>query len=198
MSGPTNTQGAVTREVVAWYLRHHHGAVDNPGFPGMYCEPGQVGHLAVSRLGLAAGSPQDLYGALLVTVMFQTMRDEFVRRRLRTFSPEEAAELVDRSALISSAAQLACKCASSTDLLREECDLRLDGDGSATCMRAPGLLCQMKRHTRLLRRYGHFGKVPTSLALMVRESGALDLPDLYREATKQGSPREDSTQSGED
>jgi hypothetical protein len=36
----------------------------------------------------------------------------------------------------------------------------------------------MKRHTVLLKRYGHFGKVPTSMALVLREAAARDLPSL--------------------
>lgn len=46
------------------------------------------------------------------------------------------------------------------------------------CGEQPGRACHLKRHTVLLKRYGHFGKVPTSAALMVREHGARDLAGL--------------------
>ncbi len=180
---------AVTTEVVRWYLQHHHHAPSNPGFPGMYCDPGQVGHLAVEREALVAGEAQALHRALVVTVMFQTMRDELVRRRLRSFTRPEAMELVNGDALASTASGLPCGAGSTTTGLREECDLHLAG-GRPTCTRAPVDSCQMKRHTRLLRRYGHFGKVPTSLALMVREAGGGDLPGMYELARGAGSPRE--------
>jgi hypothetical protein len=61
------------------------------------------------------------------------------------------------------------------------CDLDKDPRTRKGCCEAnPGVACHLKRHTVLLKRYGHFGKVPTSIALMVRESGAKDLAELRR------------------
>ena len=65
--------------------------------------------------------------------------------------------------------------------LAEECDLDKDPRTRVGCCSAnPKVACHLKRHTVLLKRYGHFGKVPTSIALMVRESGAEDLSALRR------------------
>jgi hypothetical protein len=68
-----------------------------------------------------------------------------------------------------------------TRALAEACDLDKDPQTHEGCCDAnPGVACHLKRHTVLLKRYGHFGKVPTSIALMVRESGAGDLRELRR------------------
>jgi hypothetical protein len=42
------------------------------------------------------------------------------------------------------------------------------------------VVCHLKRHTVLLRRYGHFGKVPTSAALSLRELGVPGVAALRR------------------
>lgn len=47
------------------------------------------------------------------------------------------------------------------------------------CSKAPLVPCHLKRHTVALKRYGHFGKMPTSVALGIREQHVLSLPDLY-------------------
>ncbi|MCC6644555.1 MAG: hypothetical protein IT374_03160 [Polyangiaceae bacterium] len=74
----------------------------------------------------------------------------------------------------------------STEALAEECDLAKDPRTRlGRCRANPSAACHLKRHTVLLKRYGHFGKVPTSLALMVREAGALDLPAVRRSVLRQ-------------
>src|SRR5262249_48716234 len=68
---------------------------------------------------------------------------------------------------------------SSTDALHHSCDLSKDPrTGLGRCDAKPILACHLKRHTVLLKRYGHFGKVPSSIALALREEGAVDLPQL--------------------
>src|SRR5262249_36813591 len=60
------------------------------------------------------------------------------------------------------------------------------------CRTAPDVECHLKRHTVLLRRYGHFGKVPTSAVLMLREAGVRDvgaLLDAARASTRGREPR---------
>jgi len=57
-------------------------------------------------------------------------------------------------------------------------------NGYGVCGRRPQTPCVLKRHTELLRRYGHFGKVPTSLALAITEAGANDLDDLRQKTLR--------------
>ena len=66
---------------------------------------------------------------------------------------------------------------SQTSLLGR-CDLAKDRTSQACCAVAPSVACHLKRHTMTLKRYGHFGKMPTSAALMLREAGARGLTDL--------------------
>jgi hypothetical protein len=68
-----------------------------------------------------------------------------------------------------------------TTALVERCDLAKDPRTRLGCCNANAkVACHLKRHTVLLKRYGHFGKVPTSIALMVREAGVQDLSALRR------------------
>jgi len=68
-----------------------------------------------------------------------------------------------------------------TMALVERCDLAKDPRTRLGCCNANAqVACHLKRHTVLLKRYGHFGKVPTSIALMVREAGVKDLSALRR------------------
>jgi hypothetical protein len=65
--------------------------------------------------------------------------------------------------------------------LIEECDLSKDAATKlGVCKQHPGTACHLKVHTVLLKRYGHFGKVPTSLALVLQEAGVQSLPGLRR------------------
>ena len=48
------------------------------------------------------------------------------------------------------------------------------------CSHAPDIPCYLKDHTVLLRRYGHFGKMPTSAALVAEESWGGGLATLYQ------------------
>ncbi len=69
------------------------------------------------------------------------------------------------------------------------CDLTKSG-GAGVCTKNPRVKCHLKNHTVWLKRYGHFGKVPTSAALMLREHHARDLGALFaRVVARNPSPR---------
>ena len=73
-----------------------------------------------------------------------------------------------------------CPLPRTNEALIGSCDLGKDAAGRGVCSTYPRYRCYLKRHTELLKRYGHFGKVPTSIALMVQELGVEDLPGLRR------------------
>ncbi len=95
-------------------------------------------------------------------------------------SRRAAEELTDIGGLLAHADAAACDAFGSNDLLLARCDLAKAPDGTGICGYCPAVACHLRRHTEVLRRYGHFGKVPTSIALVVREAAARDLEDLYR------------------
>ena len=74
-----------------------------------------------------------------------------------------------------------CRFIKTSEGLRFGCDLMKDASGRGHCKHRPRTTCHLKRHTEVLKRYGHFGKVPTSLALVLREAGVDDLADLHRQ-----------------
>jgi hypothetical protein len=178
---PRAHQVATTKAVVGWYLDTHFGRPSDPGVVEMFCDPSRVGSFAVERRALCAGDGRALFRLLVATSMFQRRQDVQILRILQGIGATDAAEISDADRLLALVDDGACEHMRTTQSLAESCDLDKDPQTRMGCCGAnPDVACHMKRHTVLLKRYGHFGKVPTSIALMVRESGAGDLAELRR------------------
>ena len=175
---PTAWQTRRARAIVRWYLDAYHGTPWDMGVASTFMDPSRVGHFAVNREAFEAGDPAALFKILVATAMFQKRSDQQILRVLRGIGEADAQELSSAPWLLAQARGSACPALESTDTLREQCDLAKDQQRRGTCGRSPGAACHLKRHTELLKRYGHFGKVPTSIALAVAEAGVNDLAEL--------------------
>ncbi len=112
--------------------------------------------------------------------MFQRRQDQQILRILQRMPTRAAAELTTPSLLASKAVASDCPHIHTLHGLIADCDLGKDPDsGEGVCGRMPGQTCHLKHHTVWMKRYGHFGKVPTSLALLLRETGDEHLGNLY-------------------
>lgn len=181
LARPRAAQVAATKAVVRWYLDAHFRRPSDPGVVEMFCDPARVGAFAIDRRSLRAGDGRALFRLLVATAMFQRRQDVQILRILRGMAAEDAAEISDAARLLTLVDEGDCANMRSTRSLAEVCDLDKDPRTRKGCCGAnPTVGCHLKRHTVLLKRYGHFGKVPTSIALMVRESGAEDLSELRR------------------
>ncbi len=191
-ASPTRRQYRLAREITRWYLTRYHDTADDVGVAAMFCDPARVGHFAVERAAIAAGDPGALFRVLVTTTMFQRRSDAQIMRVLRGISEEDARELTEVASLLQLADTSRCDLLRSNHALLTECDLGKDPVTKlGRCGRHPRRRCHLKRHTSLLKRYGHFGKVPTSAALMVRETGLADLAALRLRILGSGrSPRE--------
>lgn len=179
MRAPRESQVAATAAVVGWYLKHHFRKPSDPGVVGMFCDPARVGAFAVERRALRAGDGRALFRLLVATSMFQRRQDVQVLRILRGIGRRDADEIGDAGRLLRLVDRCECPHIRSTTALAERCDLSKDErTREGTCAANADVACHLKRHTVLLKRYGHFGKVPTSIALMVREAGGADLTAL--------------------
>lgn len=160
--------------MVRWYLELYYGTEYDLGLLPMFCNPARVGHFAVEKEAIAAGEPKALFKLLVTVAMFQRLRDSHVMDILRGISAEDAEVLTSAETLVSLAKGCVCSHAYTNESLIQRCDLsKAPETKRGTCTVAPELPCYLKRHTELLRRYGHFGKVPTSAALVVTEYGDL-------------------------
>ncbi|MCA9626629.1 MAG: hypothetical protein KC766_03135 [Myxococcales bacterium] len=169
-----------TRLVVAWYLKHHYGTSEDPGTRPMYYDRQRVGHLAVTPADLGQGSPAALFKVLIATAMFQRLRDALVMRLLRELPARTAREIGSMHRLAALSEASSCPHLKSNEALLTSCDLSKHPETKrGTCGEYPELPCHLKKHTEALRRYGHFGKVPTSAALALRDGGQRSLPQLY-------------------
>ena len=183
----------MARDVVGWYLRHYHDTPEDLGTARTFCDRERVGDFAVTATALAAGEPAALFRVLIAVSMFQRRQDAQIMRVLRGIPPEDARELTTATRLRQLTEASSCSHIKTNASMLAVCDLAKDPvTKRGTCGARPELDgCHLKRHTVLLKRYGHFGKVPTSIALVISEAGAADLADLHeRILARYRSPRE--------
>lgn len=177
---PSRRQIDATLAVVRWYLRLYFGTPHDPGVTARFCDPAVVGAWAVDPAAVRAGDPDTLFRLLVATTMFQRRQDQQILRILRATPRAAVQDLSDPRRLLAEAELSGCPALASNDALLGACDLTKDAKTKlGVCTHRPAIPCRPKEHTVWLRRYGHFGKMPTSAALVVRESGAGDLRGLY-------------------
>ncbi len=158
----------------------------DPGTPRMFCDATAVGRFAVKPGPLRRGEPATLFRVLIATAMFQRRQDQQILRVLQNMPPADVAEVTDQEALLALVDESECDLVKSNATLLAECDLTKDTKTRlGVCSARPAIRCHLKRHTVALKRYGHFGKVPTSAALALREAGAQDLAALRAQVLTQ-------------
>ncbi len=161
----------------------------------MFMRSDRVGHFALTPDEFKRGDPRALFRLLVATTLFQRRQDQQVMRILRDMRPDRVAELSSVSGLQTLAETSPCDLLRNQAVLLGDCDLGKDANGEGTCGRRPHLDCHLKQHTVWLKRYGHFGKVPTSAALMLREVGAPDLGALYRRIVETKATRRERSEA---
>lgn len=180
------------RASVNWYFEWHFRSATEPGTLGMFASKKLLGAAATSERAVAANDARALFRLFVATAMFQRQRDVQVQRILRSLPPREAAALLDPDELVTAARTSPCRNLRSLTALHEACDLTKEGS-TPVCGANPRAACPLKKHARLLRRYGDFGKLPTSAALVVAEEGSL--PKLRARVLREfGDPRERALQ----
>src|SRR5687768_3342615 len=173
----TATQIAATRAIVSWYFKTHHGSQHDVGLPAMFMSSRVVGEFAVTPEEFESGDPRALFRMLIACSMFQRLRDQLVLKILQNMPTRYAREIADAAKLRTWARESPCAHVKSTTSLREHCDLTKDKSGHGCC--SYDIQCHLKEHTVAMKRYGHFGKVPTSISLAIAESGVDNLAELY-------------------
>lgn len=168
---PSKKQVDVTRAVVEWYRATHYGTDGDVGMIGTFCATSTVGAFASSREALERGDDEELFKLLVTVAMFQRLRDALVMNILRGISAPDAATLTSARALVKLTRKSPCPHTRTNEALLGACDLTKDASAQGCCFAEPALACHLKQHTVLLKRYGHFGKMPTSAALAVAEAG---------------------------
>jgi hypothetical protein len=189
---PCKAQTRVVRRIVVWYLRHYYGTAEDLGTAEMFCDTSKVGSFALSLERLIAADGEALFRLWVMMTLFQRRQDAQVLRILRGIAPDDARELGSAGALLALVDSQSCPWIATTNLLHGTCDLgKAPETGSPYCTKNPSMACHLKRHTALLKRYGDFGKAPTSAALVLRESGANNLNDIKAQVFRsEPDPRE--------
>ncbi len=186
-TSPTARQLRLTEAVVGWYVEKHLGTPDDPGVTSYFSDPRRVGAFAVDPAAVARRDGEHIFRLLVAVSMFQRRQDKQITGILRGMTADDAAELSSLPALLSLSDACECEHARSLDGLLDRCDLtKTPRTKRGTCRARPRIRCHLKRHTVLLRRYGHFGKVPASIALTVRALGGRDLTHALDLAERNG------------
>ena len=181
----TRTQVHVSEVVVQWYFKTHFGTPEDPGLPRMFFDPDRVGEFATTAEQFAAGDSDALHRILVAMIMFQRRQDVQIARILQGMDPDLSREIMTPRRLLALVDQSPCVKLKTSALLHTSCDLSKDSEGRGTCASYPESPCHLKRHTVALKRYGHFGKFPTSAALMLRELKLRGLKGLYERVLRE-------------
>jgi hypothetical protein len=178
---PTAYQVRCAEAVLAWHGRVYQGRSKNLGTLDTFTDSRQVGAFAVQRGALRRGDGDSLFRLLVAVSMFQRRQDQQVLRILRGMTIQEVIDLTCAKRLLKLAAESPCDALRGTEALSERCDLTKSARTRlGICAYRPGVACHLKRHTVLMKRYGHFGKVPTSAALSLRDQGVTSIGELRK------------------
>ncbi len=192
---PSKRQTSITTQAVRWYVENHHGTPTDQGVTRTFCDPARVGAFAVTLEGVARRDSAELFRLIVAVAMFQRRQDAQIIRILGGMTEADSAEVSSMQRLLALASRSECEHTKTLDGLLSSCDLtKTPKTKRGSCRANTSVQCHLKRHTVLLRRYGHFGKVPTSIALAVRESGEVDISAMLdaaaaREATPNARAR---------
>ncbi|KAF5052607.1 hypothetical protein DSECCO2_407100 [anaerobic digester metagenome] len=178
---PTRDQINVVRAVTVWYLDTYFRTLDDIGVLEMFCSSERVGHFAVDRSRLASGDGDALFKLLVTMTMFQRRSDLQIMRVLRGISADDVNEMTNSETLLRLVDTTDCPYISDFQNLKNHCDLNKDPlTKFGFCKARHETPCHLKRHTQILKRYGHFGKVPTSAALTLRSLESNSLSEFKR------------------
>lgn len=177
-SSPSQSARKLTEEILTWYMRAYFRRPEEPGTLQLLSDHRKVGAFAVPIEKIRANDPRALFRLLVSSILFQRRRDCVVRSFMLRLAPTSARELLDSETLLRLSAHTICGLGSTLDALVVHCDVSGRPSGLLSCSFDNTDHCHIKRHSRLLRRYGDFGKAPTSAAQLLAANGVNDLPAL--------------------
>jgi hypothetical protein len=180
--------------ILAWYFHHYFGTEDGPGSLPFYCDPSRVGAFAVNPAELSAGNGEAVFKVASALTMFQTRRDVDIMSAQAAMTKAEVSLLSTQVELLAALATTQCPHAADLLTFKANCSVYKTATREVDCETRPGNSCVVKESTRLMRRYGDFGKVPVALAWVAQHHGVPTFGDLYSQAlVRYGSPAERAT-----
>ncbi|GEJ56644.1 hypothetical protein [Anaeromyxobacter diazotrophicus] len=165
-----------TRRIIRWYFET--GRTDGVPF---YCDPERVGAFAVQRDELAAGSDRAVFRLFVTLSMYQALRDVVIMRQQRSMQRRLIRVVADVGTVKRAISSHACRALGSVEAF-EGCDVSKNGQ-VIDCGTCPGIACHVKDATRVFKRMGDMGKLPTSAWLRCWRGGGMQalLEEVCRE-----------------
>ena len=153
--------------LVAWYFET--GRVE--GLP-FYCDPNRIGTFAVEPDELAAGTSAAVFQLFVTLAMYQALRDVVIMRQQHALPPSSMRVVADVATVRRSVARHACPALHSIEAFEDGCNIVKNGD-EIDCGTCPGVACHVKDATRVFKRMGDMGKLPTSAWLRLWRGGGV-------------------------
>ena len=166
-----------TKAIVSWYVDERR--VEGVPF---YCDPTRIGAFAVEPNALAAGTDAAIFRLFITLSMYQALRDVVIMRQQHALLRSSMRVVADIVTVRRSIARHTCPTLSSVEDFEDGCDVAKDGN-DIDCGTCPGVACHVKDATRVFKRMGDMGKLPTSAWLRFWRGGGVQvrLDEVCRE-----------------
>ena len=156
---------------MAWYFEHAYGRIEGPTVLPWYCDSARCGRFAVASEALAEGTPDALFKLFVAFSMFQARRDTVILAQQRGMTERDTDALLSAPNIERAITSSPCAALKSPDFA-SRCTVALQGRG-VDCRSMPGHPCHVKDATRVLKRTGDMGKIPSSAWIHAWEGGKL-------------------------
>ena len=178
---PSSVSSRPLVEVVRWFLRERFGRVEGRTLP-FYCDPTCVGAFAVEPDELGAGTDAAIFRLFVTLSMYQALRDVVIMRQQRSLPRASMRVVADAAFVRRSIARHGCPVLCSAEKFEKGCDVAKFGE-VVDCGTCRGTACHVKDATRVFKRMGDMGKLPTSAWLRLWQGGGVRslLDDICRE-----------------
>jgi hypothetical protein len=126
----------------------------------------------VRSTSLTNADERELFRLFVSMAMFQALRDVVIMRQQRSLPRAAMRVVADVAVVKRSVSQNECPALRTPEVFEHGCDVAKDED-TVDCGTCPGAACHVKDATRVFRRMGDMGKLPTSAWLRLWRGGGL-------------------------
>ena len=182
----TNVSAAAAA-IYGWYVNHYWTTDNDVGTLTFLTRVDKLGYFAIDKDAIEAADEDALFKLLVLTTMFQRLRDQNVCSILRSLSNEQVNSVTRPQLLDLSIRNAECEFCRNNEVLKGQCTVTKLGNSKPFCDQINVVGCHIREHSHILRRYGHFGKIPSSIYHVMSSNGGIK--SLIHTAIKSSSNR---------
>ena len=159
-----NDVSSAAAAIYNWYTEHYWTSNDDVGTLTFLSRVDKLGYFAIDKDAIEATDEEALYKLLVLSTMFQRLRDQNVCSILRSLSEEQVNSVTLPRLMELSMRNATCEFCRNNEVLKGQCTVTKLGNSEPFCDQKNVVDCHIREHSLILRRYGHFGKIPTSIS----------------------------------